>query len=181
MTIGILALQGAYQAHKKVFDSLGVHSIVVNDKFSLQEIDGLVLPGGESTTMFFLLKKFNLMSLFLKRVQTIPVLATCAGVILLQKSFVLPLQIQRNGYGRQLCSEVLSLKYIQNNASDITFDAFFIRAPIIHRIEDPAINILVYHKHYPVCIQKEKIIATTFHPELSSSAHFIHQKWLGLL
>ncbi len=177
LTIGIVALQGAFQAHQKVLNILGVHSVLVKDPKALAQVDGLIFPGGESTAMIFLMHKFQLWDALQERISQIPVLATCAGVILLQKLSVLAIHVQRNGYGRQLASGVFPLKL--SYAGQVFFlDGFFIRAPIIQSIIDPGIQVWAYHHQYPVCIQKSNILATTFHPELSASAYCIHKIFL---
>ena len=177
--IGILALQGGYEAHQKKIQSLGFQCRLVRNLASLEKVDALILPGGESTTMTYLLEKYYLWDFLKKKVIDIPILATCAGVILLQKLGALDVDIIRNGYGRQLDSGIFPLTATIAH-KPVTLNGFFIRAPVITKIHDPAIEILSYHQKDPVLLGKNNIIAATFHPELSESV-VIHQHFTTLL
>ncbi len=179
MNIGVLALQGAYQAHQRKIQSLGVNCILVKTEEGLREVDALILPGGESTTMTYLLQKHELWQPLKKRVEEIPVFATCAGIILLQKLGVLDIEIIRNGYGRQLESGIFPLK-VNFEGKIEQVDGFFIRAPIIRAINDPGITIMAYHVNTPVLIKKNKILAATFHPELSQDLT-THQYFIEII
>ena len=179
MNIGVLALQGAYQAHQKKIQGLGINCILVKTEAALAKVDGLILPGGESTTMVYLLQKHELWQPLLQRVQEIPVLATCAGVILLQKLGVLGLEVIRNGYGRQLASGIFPLN-VSFSDKEETIDGFFIRAPIINAVHDQKITVMSYYADKPVLIQKDKILAATFHPELCQHS-VIHKYFIRLI
>ncbi len=172
-TIGVLALQGAYHAHQKKIQSLGYKCILIKTSDELELVDALILPGGESTAMSYLLKKDGLWERLQKRVLEVPVLATCAGVILLQSLGALDINIIRNGYGPQLASGVFPLEACIDGKT-IRLEGFFIRAPIIDRIKDELITTLASYQNKPVLIQKNKMIAATFHPELSDS-DFVHK------
>lgn len=179
MNIGVLALQGAYDAHQKKIESLGVNCILVKTEAALAKVDALVLPGGESTTMTYLLQKHQLWQPLIKRMQEIPVLATCAGVILLQKMGVLDVDVIRNGYGRQLESGIFPLN-VKFDTTEEEVEAFFIRAPIINAINDKEIDVMSYHLDKPVLIRKNKILAATFHPELCQSSP-VHKYFVDLI
>lgn len=167
--IGVLALQGAYHAHKTKLEALGYQCTLVKTPATLQRVDALILPGGESTTMIHLLKKHRLWLALKKKITLIPTLATCAGVILLQRLKLLAIEIIRNGYGPQLASGIFPLN-ICLDGKTIQTDGFFIRAPIINRIDDSAIQTLATFKDKPVLIQKGHMLAATFHPELADSS-----------
>lgn len=179
MNIGVLALQGAYDAHQKKIESLGVNCILVKTEAALAKVDALILPGGESTTMTYLLQKHHLWQPLIKRIREIPVLATCAGVILLQKIGALDIEIVRNGYGRQLESGIFPLN-VKFDTIDEEIEAFFIRAPIINAINDQEINIISSYLGKPVLLRKNKILAATFHPELCQSSP-IHRYFIDLI
>ncbi|MBK2123901.1 pyridoxal 5'-phosphate synthase glutaminase subunit PdxT [Fangia hongkongensis] len=172
-TVGVLALQGAYHAHQKKIQSLGYECILIKTLAELESVDALILPGGESTAMSYLLKKDGLWERLQKRVLEVPVLATCAGVILLQSLGAFDIDVIRNGYGPQLASGIFPLESCVDGKA-IRLDGFFIRAPIIDRIKDDSITTLASYQNKPVLIQKNKMIAATFHPELSDSS-FVHK------
>lgn len=164
-TIGVLALQGAVQPHQKHIEATGARFRAVKTQNDLNGIDGLILPGGESTTMLKLIDRFDLEEPLKAFFQTRPVWGICAGAILMarhvtnpaQKSFdILPVTVRRNGYGRQL----------ESHYSDVNgYDVAFIRAPVI---EDPGdTQILTRHDNAPVWVQNGRHMATTFHPELN--------------
>ena len=173
--VGILAVQGGYHAHQSVMQGLNIDCILVRNAQELYDIDGLILPGGESTTMQRLLTKHNLWAILAQKIQEVPVLATCAGIILLQKLGQLDIELQRNGYGSQLNSTITAI-----SVTDIgLMDAWFIRAPIITKLNDQQIQILARYKDTPVMLKKNHIVAATFHPELSGN-NAIHQYFLSI-
>lgn len=164
--IGVLALQGAVEPHKPHIEACGAHYCPVKTAKQIEEIDALILPGGESTTMLKLIQNFNLWDILLKTFQTKPVWGICAGSILLaeqvvnpeQRSFsALPIRIGRNGYGRQIDS---------HHAEINGYTVSFIRAPVIENLNGD-LDILAEHDGTPVWVKKGRIMATTFHPELT--------------
>ena len=177
--IGILALQGGYVAHHQKLLSLGYQSSFIRNKSQLKGVDALIMPGGESTTMTYLLKKHDMWDDLKLKVSRIPVLATCAGVVLLQRMSVLDIDIVRNGYGRQLSSGIFPLEINDCGVISNT-NGFFIRAPIINNINDNDLKILSTYDDNPVLVQKRNIIAATFHPELSDDS-LIHKYFLSNL
>ncbi len=183
--IGVLALQGAFEAHREVFHRLGVNSVPVRTAQELQTIDALVLPGGESSAMLRLMEPQGLLDLIGKRIRGgLPVLATCAGVILLaaevtphQKALgVLDIDIQRNAYGRQVFSSIEPLRFSPAVEGMFSTDGVFIRAPRLTRVGD-GVEILAWRKDDPVLVQASGILAATFHPELGQGSG-IHQYFL---
>lgn len=177
MNIGILALQGSYQAHYNKLKSFGLNCTLIRKESDFNSIEAIVLPGGESTTMCYLLKKHNLWHVMLEKINKIHVFATCAGLVLLKRLNLLDIDIIRNGYGRHICSNICPIKInLGSQSKDI--NVIFIRAPIIKKINDPKIEILSLYNSNPVCIKKNKFIAMTFHPELSSD-DFIYKYFLN--
>ncbi len=169
--IGLLALQGAYDAHGRLLRRLGADTTEVRLPAQLNEVDALVLPGGESTTLLKLIDAFVFEEALRAFVQSgRPVLATCMGVILLaenvtnppQRSFgLLPVDVERNSYGRQVESFEAQATFAGE-----TFDLVFIRAPRITRT-GPEVETLLTYENDPVLVRHGNILAATFHPELS--------------
>lgn len=181
--IGLLALQGAYAAHGVRLRELGAATTEVRLPSQLDEVDALVLPGGESTTLLKLIDAFAFEEPLRAFVQSgRPVLATCMGVILLaenvtnppQRSFgLLPVDVERNSYGRQVESFEAQAAFARE-----TFDLVFIRAPRITRAA-PDVETLLDHAGDPVLVRRENILAATFHPELSECTA-IHRLFLEM-
>jgi 5'-phosphate synthase pdxT subunit len=191
MKVGILALQGAVQPHEEKLKALGVSSLQVRYREQLAEISGIILPGGESTTMIHLLKLNQLWNPLKEFVKTKPTWGICAGSILLasrvtnppQESLeALEVEIERNSYGRQNESFIDKLnpselwKSFSSGADPI--EGVFIRAPKFKKIQSD-IQILFEHRGEAVMIQKNNCLASTFHPELTDST-LIHQYFLNL-
>lgn len=180
ITVGVLALQGAFSAHERSLARLGVPTRQVRLPRDLAEVDALVMPGGESTTMSQLLESSGLFEAIASRIDGgMPVLGTCAGVILLastildgrpdQLSFgALPITVRRNGYGRQIDSFEAEVPVV---GLDSPFTAVFIRAPIIEDV--PAgVDVLATHNGRPVAVAVGSVIGATFHPELTDDPRF---------
>lgn len=163
--IGVLALQGAVEPHKKHIEAAGAEFRAVKMPEQFDEVDGFILPGGESTTMLKLIDAFGLWETLEKNFKQKPVWGICAGSILMaktvtspaQKSFgLLPITVQRNGYGRQLDSH-----HVEINGYPVSL----IRAPVITDAANT--NVLAQHDGTPVWVQSGNYIASTFHPELT--------------
>lgn len=175
LTVGVLALQGAFSAHEHSLRRVGVSTRQVRLPRDLDGVDGLAMPGGESTTMSQLLDSSGLFDEISRRLESgLPVLGTCAGVILLastvldgrsdQKSFgALPVTVRRNAYGRQIDSFETDLDV---TGLDRSFTAVFIRAPIIEGF-DGDVEILARHDNRPVAVAHRNVVGVTFHPELT--------------
>ena len=175
VTVGVLALQGAFSAHERALRRLGVATRQVRLPRDLDEVDALAMPGGESTTMSHLLESSGLFCAIGARIEKgMPVLGTCAGVILLastvldgrpdQRSFgTLSITVRRNAYGRQIDSFEAD---IDVDGLDGSFPAVFIRAPIIESVGE-GVEVLATHDGLPVAVASGPVIGVTFHPELT--------------
>lgn len=183
--IGILALQGGFQAHQKILDALGVPHREVRLKRDFEGLDALILPGGESTTMLKLLDAFDLFEP-LKALGNsgLPILGTCAGAILMsaevrnpnQKSFAwIPTAIIRNAYGSQRESFLEAFPLPAWDLAEMS--AFFIRAPqFIEPSED--VEIISTHDDEITGVSYRNFTAVTYHPELTDDTRF-HEAWLS--
>jgi pyridoxal 5'-phosphate synthase pdxT subunit len=184
--IGILAIQGDFAAHAAMLHSLGVESKEVRTVAELQECDALVLPGGESTTQLQFLQEEGLSEAIRKFATSHhPVFGTCAGAILLathvknphQGSLgLLDMTVLRNAYGRQLASEVSSGN---SKLKSEPMEMVFIRAPIIDSV-GPGVEILAEYAGKPSLVQKDNVLAATFHPELTDDST-VHRHFLDLI
>lgn len=182
MRCGVLALQGDWAAHAATLHSLSVETAPVRTAAELEAVDALVLPGGESTAMLKLMEAENLAERIRNRiVGGMPVLATCAGVILLavktspaQPSLgLLDVDVERNAYGRQVHSRVAAVELDAAIGPPETFEGVFIRAPRISRA-GAGVAVLGRLGGDPVLVREGGIIAATFHPELTDD-HRIHR------
>jgi pyridoxal 5'-phosphate synthase pdxT subunit len=182
MTIGVLALQGDFDAHRKRLEELGAKAVLVKKPEQLDEIDGLVIPGGESSTFLKLLgeKGFEKLKEF---VRVKPTFGTCAGAILLAKDVenpkqkglgVLDISIRRNAYGRQLESSIREGQFLGDPTEMV-----FIRAPKIEHV-GPEVEVIATEGRDPVAVRQGKVMAATFHPELSADSR-VHQAFLDLV
>jgi 5'-phosphate synthase pdxT subunit len=186
--VGILALQGDFEAHAKALERAGAEPVLVRTAEQLESVDGLVIPGGESTTMLKLLNFMDLKEPLRKFASEKPVFGTCAGAILLakevqnpsQESFgVMDLTVERNAYGRQMDSRVANIQpnadFLQRTgAGDV--EAVFIRAPIIRRM-GPGVKVLAQYEGDPVLVEQGRHLVATFHPELTQDSR-VHQLFL---
>jgi 5'-phosphate synthase pdxT subunit len=173
--IGLLALQGAVSEHKIAMRELGVEVIDVRETTDLNNLDGLIMPGGESTTLRKLLKNANMWNAIKK--SNLPIMGTCAGAILLGKcddeTFgKMNVEIDRNYYGRQKDSfqSKITVK------DDKEFNGIFIRAPAITSIGENVVSIAQDGENIVGCTES-KYMALTFHPELTNDFRF-HKLWL---
>ena len=184
-TIGVLALQGAYDIHAKRLAELGATSRLVRTPEELDGLDGLVIPGGESTTFLKHLERAGFYEVLDEFVRTKPTFGTCAGCILLakdvenppQRSFgVLDIAVERNAYGRQNDSAILNA---ETKLPGGPMEMVFIRAPRISRIGED-IEVLARRGDDPALIRKGSLLAATFHPELSTDTR-VHQLFLDMV
>jgi pyridoxal 5'-phosphate synthase pdxT subunit len=190
-TVGVLALQGDFDAHAKAVERAGGKAVLVRSPEDLAGLDGLIIPGGESTTMLKLLNEERLMEPLREFGRRRPVFGTCAGAILLARDVSSPAQeslglidigVERNAYGRQVESRVARVTpeaEFQSRTSPGEMEAVFIRAPIIRRVGDQA-RVLARYKDNPVLVEEGQHIAATFHPELSSDRR-VHELFLEKL
>ena len=188
-TIGVLALQGAFAAHVQAFADIGVTAVEVRTAEQLAAVDAVVLPGGESTTMSKLLVTFELFEPLATRLADgMAVFGTCAGMILLaekvldgrpdQRSFgALPIDVRRNGYGRQIDSFEADLIIDELPGGD--FHAMFIRAPIVEHVA-PEVTVLATAAERAVLCRYKNVLVSSFHPELTTDRR-IHRYFVSSL
>ena len=188
MTIGVLALQGDFDAHRHRLEELGAKVVLVKKPEQLDEVDGLVIPGGESGTFLKLLGEegFEKLKQF---VRLKPTFGTCAGAILLATEVENPKQaglgaidigIRRNAYGRQVDSSIRRGQLLQSslNKEGSHLEMVFIRAPKIERV-GAGVEVIATEGTDPVAVRQGSAMATTFHPELSEDTR-VHQAFLDL-
>lgn len=185
MTIGILAIQGDFEAHARALQKLGVKYIYVRAPEDLENVDALILPGGESTTHMKSLAETGLDKAIRQMSENGGAFfGTCAGAILLacevkspaQKSLgLLDMTVVRNAYGRQLSSDVLTLP---TKLREAPLEMVFIRAPLIEKI-GAKVEVLAEREGKPVLVRQGKVMASTFHPELTNDM-IIHEQFVKL-
>ena len=173
--IGVLELQGGFSLHHDIFRKIGIESIPVRLRSDLHKIDGLVIPGGESTTISLLIDSNNMHDSLLEFGRSNPVLGTCAGLILManknndervnQLGF-LDIIVKRNAYGRQTVSSEEKIEFNFGLDNKIELPATFIRAPKIKYV-GADIKILGEFKGNPIAVLYENYLGLTFHPELN--------------
>jgi len=180
--VGVLALQGDFEAHRRALERAGAEAVEVRSAAGLADIQGLIVPGGESSTMMKLLAEENLLDPLRRFGQERPIFGTCAGAILLASGVVNPPQaslglmdidVERNAYGRQLDSRIA---HLSPQGMDGDVEAVFIRAPIIRRVGEDA-KILATYEGDPVLVEQGRHLAATFHPELTADSR-IHLMFL---
>ena len=185
LTIGVLALQGAYEAHAVMLRQLGANATLIRKPSELHNIDGLIIPGGESTTFLKHLERDDFLEALNTFVRTTPTFGTCAGCILLAKEVLHPAQhslaalditIERNAYGRQIDSTILAAP---TTLAGPPLEMVYIRAPRITRI-GPEVKVLAARNNSPVLVQQGHLLAATFHPELSTDVR-VHQLFLDMI
>jgi 5'-phosphate synthase pdxT subunit len=189
LTVGVLALQGAFAAHQRQLDRLGVGAPAVRTAADLDGIDAIVLPGGESTTMSHLLTTSGLFDELKGRLRDgLPVFGTCAGMILCatdvldarpdQRGFdLIDITVRRNGYGRQRDSFEADLTI--DDDTDNPFHAVFIRAPLVERT-GADVEVLAEHDGVPVLVRSGRCTVAAFHPELTDDAR-LHRQFVASL
>lgn len=186
MRCGVLALQGDWAAHTEALAAIGVETTLVRTAEELRTIDALVLPGGESTAILRLMETDDLAEKISRRIRDgLPVLATCAGVILLAATCVpaqpslglLDVDVERNAYGRQVHSRVATVDLVETIGGSDHSEGVFIRAPRITRT-GPAVTVLGRLGSDPVLVRQGGIIAATYHPELTDD-HRVHRLLVG--
>ena len=185
LTIGVLALQGAYEAHAQTLRMLGATPKLIRTPEDLEGVAGLIMPGGESTTMLKFLERNGFFEVLQDFVRATPTFGTCAGAILLashvehpaQRSLgALDITVERNAYGRQIDSTILKAETVLPGGP---LEMVFIRAPRITRI-GPGVETLASREGFPVLVRSGHLLAATFHPELSDDTR-IHKLFLDLV
>jgi 5'-phosphate synthase pdxT subunit len=188
MQIGVLALQGDFAAHERAVRELGADVRQVRTPSELASVDGLIIPGGESTTMLKLLLEDGLAEPLKDFAKERPIYGTCAGAILAARVVTSPqqfsfgfidIEIERNAYGRQVDSSIRRLQpeqdFIDRTGAG-TLEAMFIRAPIIRKLGDD-VRVLIQDEATPVLVEQGNMLAGTFHPELTSDRR-VHRLFL---
>jgi 5'-phosphate synthase pdxT subunit len=185
VTIGVLALQGAFDVHAKRLAELGAEVRLVRKPQELEGLDGLVIPGGESTTFLKNLERVGFYDMLEAYVKTHPVFGTCAGCILManevtnpvQKSFaVLDVTVERNAYGRQNDSVILNE---ETSLPGGPLEMVFIRAPRISRVGKD-VEVMATRDGHPTLVREGRLLAATFHPELTEDTR-VHQYFLDMV
>jgi 5'-phosphate synthase pdxT subunit len=173
LTIGVLALQGDYEAHARAFKEAGARTVLVRKAEELNGVDGLVIPGGESTTMLKFLEQDGFFAALGKFASTSPCFATCAGCILVAREVLHPPQrslgaldatVERNAYGRQIDSTILTL---ETELPGGPLEMVFIRSPRITQVGEN-VQILAKRDDFPVLVRQGDLLVATFHPEMTS-------------
>jgi len=184
--IGVLGLQGDYDKHRSMLASLGVAAEIVVNQEQIEGIDGLIIPGGESTTMGKLMVSYHLLDSLRRRIEGgMPVFGTCAGMILLAGRIeasdqprigLLDVQVNRNAYGRQIASFEADIS-VSFGASPVR--GVFIRAPIVTKVGSD-VAVLGEFENRPVLVRQGSMLASSFHPELTEDTR-VHEYFLSLL
>jgi len=188
MKVGVLALQGAFKLHVQALERLGVEALEVRSLENFEASEALIIPGGESTTMSFLLESSGIFEALHERsINGMPILGTCAGMILLSSKItdgrndqkplkLIDIEVRRNGYGRQ----------IDSFESDLMIEGFkdffkgvFIRAPLVESVGEK-VDVLAELNGQPIMCRQESTIVTSFHPELADDDR-IHAEFLELV
>ena len=185
--IGVLAMQGAFAEHVLALEASGARTRLVRSERDLEGLDGLVLPGGESTTMTMLMERVGLLAPLRQAIEKgLPVLATCAGMIVLAREItdamagqegmgLLDIAVRRNGYGRQVDSFEAGLQI--EGIGDRDFPGVFIRAPLVESIG--ATHVIGSYDGHPVALKQGHITAFSFHPELSGDLR-LHREFVRM-
>jgi 5'-phosphate synthase pdxT subunit len=185
--VGVLALQGDVDEHAAMLEALGAVAVRVKTLGDLERVDGLIIPGGESTTVIRLLDRFGLAEPLVERVRAgLPLWGTCMGMIvaasdvadLEQRTLgLIDITVRRNAFGRQLASEEVPIAVPALGSEP--FPAIFIRAPWIER-SGPGVEILATYRDHGVFVRQGNVIGTSFHPELTPDAR-VHAYFLEMI
>lgn len=185
MKIGVLALQGAIREHTALLKKCEVEPVLVKLPLDLETINGLIIPGGESTTIGKLMELYKLDRAIKKKYnEGMPIYGTCAGAILLAKEIInskqpklglMDISIKRNDYGRQIDSFEADLDIFNEKP----FRGIFIRAPVIETIHDGC-KILAKFQDKPVLVEQNNLLVSTFHPELTDDIR-IHKYFIDMI
>lgn len=186
MKIGILALQGAFIEHKYILDKLNIESFEIREKKDLlKEMDGLILPGGESTVMGKLLKEEGMFDIIKEKIENgLVVFGTCAGMILLAKDIdnddrrhlaLMDIKVKRNAYGRQLGSFVTKSEF--KGLGEV--EMVYIRAPYVEEVSEN-VEVLAVYDNKITAVRQKNMLATAFHPELTQDLS-VHKYFIEMV
>tara|TARA_Y100000813_G_C24035130_1_gene291760 strand:- start:18 stop:629 length:612 start_codon:yes stop_codon:yes gene_type:complete len=179
--IGVLELQGGFALHHNILSQLGIGSIAVKSEQDLSLVDGLIIPGGESTTISLLVDSLGLRNSIIRFSKEYPIMGTCAGLIMMASKVsdakvnplgLLDISIDRNAYGKQIRSKIEKVNFNTNNDS-FSLDIAFIRAPKITKL-GKNITVMGRFKADPIAVLSDKYLGLSFHPELTNIKIF-HQ------
>lgn len=187
-TVGVLAIQGDVTEHLAALDEVGARSVRVKSRADFEDLDGLIIPGGESTTVMKLLNRFDLTRIIKDRVRSgMPLWGTCMGLIVAAREVaelpdqptlqLLDVSVRRNAFGRQVASAEIELDIPELGARP--FPAVFIRAPWIER-SGPRVRVLATHCGHGVLVREGRILGSSFHPELCADRR-LHEYFLNLV
>ena len=185
IAIGVLAIQGDYEAHAQALREAGAEPVLIRKPEQLATIDGLIIPGGESTPFLKFLERDGFLSALRDFVQHKPTFGTCAGCILLSTEVTHPLQqslgvlnatVERNAYGRQIDS---AIQTSETKLPGGPLEMVYIRAPRTVKTGD-GVEVLAERDGFPVLVEQGHIMAATFHPELSADRR-VHQRFVELV
>jgi 5'-phosphate synthase pdxT subunit len=176
MTIGVLAVQGNFREHASMLRGLGAEVREIRLPEQLEGLDGLVIPGGESTAIMRLIRLYGLEEAI--RTFRAPILGTCAGMILLDRSHLglVDMDVERNGYGRQVASFEADLELVGETEP---LRGVFIRAPRVSAA-GPGVEVLANHAGEPVLLREGRFLVASFHPELTADTR-VHERFLELV
>jgi pyridoxal 5'-phosphate synthase pdxT subunit len=185
-TVGVLAVQGAFVEHQAALEAVGAEAVQVRRPEELEGLDGLVIPGGESTTFGLVAERSGLLARLRRAVgeERLPVLGTCAGMIMLARATTggpqplvggLDVVVRRNAFGRQVASFEAELPVPALGPEPLT--AVFIRAPWVEEA-GPGVEVLAEHAGHPVAVRQGRLMATAFHPELTGDRR-LHAWFVG--
>lgn len=186
--IGVLALQGAFAKHIEVLQSLGIKAKQIRYPDEFEKCDGLIIPGGESTTIMRHIQNEHFEEALLTFAEKKPIFGTCAGLILMAKEIVgdtmvpfsfLDVAVERNAFGRQTESFRADVKVQLAAARSQIFSAIFIRAPRITKVNASTVKVLAQFENEPILVQQGHHLGATFHPELTADPA-IHLYFLNL-
>ena len=187
-TLGVLAIQGDFAEHREVLDKLGVESAEIRLPHQLDEVDGLIIPGGESTTIVQLIDIYNFRdTLTRKAAEGLPIWGTCAGMIVISKRLtdhrpsplgLMDIEVSRNAFGSQVHSFEADLE--MGDISGPAFRAVFIRAPVVNKVGEGVRVLAQVSDGRPVAVRQDRLLATSFHPELTDDTR-VHELFVRMV
>ncbi len=187
-TLGVLAIQGDFAEHREVLDKLGVESAEIRLPHQLDEVDGLIIPGGESTTIVQLIDIYDFRdTLTQKAAEGLPIWGTCAGMIVISKRLtdhrpsplgLMDIEVSRNAFGSQVHSFEADLE--MGDISGPAFRAVFIRAPVVNKVGEGVRVLAQVSDGRPVAVRQDRLLATSFHPELTDDTR-VHELFVRMV